>query len=81
MNGWLSPGGEFYPCPIGKHQVKAYELVGNADTWVAVHPSGCFSELPLTGHQITWIKASGNSKYLQDLELMLDIQNDIQEHG
>ena len=60
MNGWLSPKGEFFRCPIGKHQVKARKLVKEetSECWVAIHPDSAFSELPITIAQETWLTDS-----------------------
>jgi len=80
-NGWLSPTGEFFPCPIGGHGIMAQELIAgdNAETWVAVSPSSAFSELPLTEAQILWLKS--RPTYQVWLALMLEIQADNEVNG
>jgi hypothetical protein len=80
MNGWLSLTGKFFPCAIGQHNKKATELIaqGNTECWIAVHPSGLFSELPPTDAQIKWVKTSGQAQYMDHLEMLIEMQEDYE---
>lgn len=84
MNGWLSPTGEFFPCKPMEHQIKARELVGVGETWVAVYPSGAFTERPLTQAQIEWLIASKQNsqswEYKDLVDWLLEKQEDYVDH-
>lgn len=83
MNGWLSPEGKFFPCPIGEHRNKAKEIIENyPDTWyqqvwIHVTMDALFSDLPPTEEQIRWINNTGKRFYKQDLERILDNSSPI----
>ena len=70
MNGWLSPKGEFFPCPTGHHHIKAAEIIKenpNAfeEIWLQISPFNVFTEhKKITKTQYEWLVNTGKSDYV-----------------
>lgn len=72
-NGWLSPNGEFFPCPIGKHNIKAAEIIKDSsgavinEVWIQVTMDSAFTEHhKITQAQFDWLVNSGQRFYVAD---------------